>query len=89
VETVSETTREVKQDDILDLVNCAGDYGHANQVCMCTLYEWAHPVTDEDIERYSAELAAAEGYGQEDGDEARERLTEWRDKHRAIDERAK
>lgn len=73
--------RQVKLFDILDLVACAEDYGHWNNVCMVSLYEWAKPVTDDDIKKYAECLTMEDGYGQEDRDEVTERLTKWRDKY--------
>ena len=63
-------TREINQDDILDLIACAEDYGHRNPVCLGALVEWALPVTDADIKRYCDSL------GPEYEDEQREELTE-------------
>ena len=77
--------REIDQDDILSLVHCAEDYGHWNDVCMLSLYDWAKPVTDGDIERYAKDLSEEDGYGQEDYDSAKEQLAEWRDKYEAAE----
>lgn len=79
------TTRTVPLFDILGLANCAEDYGHWNNVCMYTLYEWAKPVTDKDIEEYATALASGKGYGEEDREKAISTLTEWRDKHERMD----
>ncbi len=73
--------RNIELRSILSLVSCAFDFGHANGVCMSSLYEWAKPVTDEDIENYGSYLAEGDGYGEGDKEEAIEILTEWRDKH--------
>jgi len=73
--------RTIEQEDILDLAACAEEYGHGNGVCMFTLYEWAHPVSDEDIKKYSDSLSDKEGYEEEDRKNVTETLTEWRDKH--------
>ena len=75
--------REIEQDEILDLVNCAGDYGHWNSVCMSSLYDFAKPVSDEDIYRYAMSLSSADGYGEEDRDNTVNRLKEWRDRFAA------
>lgn len=70
--------RKIEQDDIISLIATADDYGHHNQVCMGALVEWAWPITDEDIERYVSDFLTpdmiAQGYGQEDYDQAKERL---------------
>lgn len=70
--------RNVKMDEILDLVACAEDYGHHNGVCMSSLYDWAKPVTEHDFRDYADRLAATEGYEREDGDEAFNRLVAWK-----------
>jgi len=71
----------VKQIDILDLVVCAEDYGHWNGVCMMTLYDWAKPVTNKDIQTYADWLLKDSTYTDEDEAEVMNRLTEWRDKY--------
>lgn len=77
--------RQVDQDDILSLIATAYDYGHANQVCLGALVEWAWPITDEDIERYVSDFLTpdmiAQGYGQEDYDQAKARLEEARERY--------
>lgn len=74
--------REIDQDDILDLIACASDYGHTNSILMGTLVAWAWPITDEDIDRRAAwfvsEEAKASGYCEEDAEESRRRLVEAR-----------
>lgn len=72
--------KNIEQLDILDLVNCAEDYGHSNDVCLHALYTWAQPIEDEDIEKYINSLKNEDGYGDEDRNDAKNRLTEWRDK---------
>jgi hypothetical protein len=78
------TERTIDQDEVLDLVNCAETYGHWNSVCMVSLYDFAEPITDDDIKRYALSLTDSEGYGDEDREESIERLTKWRDKYAAI-----
>jgi hypothetical protein len=78
------SSRTIDQDEVLDLVNCAEDYGHWNSVCMFSLYDFAKPVTDNDIKRYSLSLKDSNGYGDEDREGAIERLTEWRDRFNPI-----
>jgi len=73
--------RTIDQDEILDLVNCAEDYGHWNRVCMGSLYDFAKPVSDDDIKRYSESLTSDNGYGDEDRSGSIARLTEWRDQY--------
>lgn len=69
------TERKIELFDILDLINCADTYGHWNSVCQSSLWEWAKPVTLDDIERFSLDLASKDGYGEEDYEESKERLT--------------
>ena len=66
--------RMVGQHDILDMVACADSYGHYNSICMQGLYDWAKPVSDEDIDSYVTRLVAQDGFEQEDGEDARECL---------------
>ena len=77
----STEVRVVDQDEILDLVWCAEDYGHSGSVCMSSLYEFARPVTDSDIKRYSLSLKDEDGYGEEDRENAVEGLTAWREQY--------
>ncbi len=74
-------TRKIEQDDILDLVNCADDYGHWNRVCMSSLYAWASPVSDEDIESYATSLTDEDGYTSDDRESSITTLTEWRNQY--------
>ena len=71
--------RAIDLNEILDLVACAEDFGHWNNVCMFTLYEWAHPVSDGDIKKYSDSLD--DGYEEEDRREVIEILVGWRDEN--------
>jgi len=73
--------RRVDQDAILDLVVCAEDYGHWNNVCMYSLYEFAKPISDSDIKRYVSSLSDKGGYSDKDRTNAAEKLTAWRNKY--------
>lgn len=70
--------RNLTQDDILSLIHCAETYGHTNNVCLYSLWDWASPVTEEDIERYARDLSNEEGYGEEDYENAVEILTGYK-----------
>jgi hypothetical protein len=76
-----ERQRTIPFFDILDLISCAEDYGHTNSVCMTSLFEWAGPVSDEDIEAYVTNVLTDPQYGEEDAEDIKERLTELRDKY--------
>ncbi len=71
---------EIDLDDILELVNCAEDYGFANDVLLNAFASFTVEVTDEEIKSYATKLMEEDGYGQEDYDEAIEVLTTWRDR---------
>lgn len=77
---MTEATRSVKMHDILDLALYVeeGDY-----ICSIgsSLYEWAHPVTDDDIKKYIDGYEGHEEYSQDDLNEYTKTLTEWRDYH--------
>lgn len=77
--------RNINQLSILDLVSCADDYGHNNDVCMWSLYEWAKPITDNDIKRYAATLKNKDGFKAEDRRHVVEELTKWRNKYLKIE----
>lgn len=59
-------TREINQDDILALIACAYDYGHANGVCLGALIEWASPISEGDIARYISSLVEKDGFTDDD-----------------------
>ncbi len=71
-------TLKVDLQDILDLVVCADDYGHTNDVLMSSLAEFTGVVSYVEIEEFAKELGSQDGYGEEDEEEARARLTQWR-----------
>jgi len=75
----------VDLDSVLELVSCADDYGFNRDILVSAFAEWTGPVSDAEIAEYAAWFltpeAEEQGYGQEDADEAQERLTEWRDKY--------
>lgn len=69
--------------DILSLVECAEDYGHANEVLMDGLAEMlGYELSDDEIGGYAAGYLTSEmqakGYGVESAESAVERLEEWR-----------
>jgi hypothetical protein len=74
-------TVEIQVEEILDLISCAEDYGHTNSVCIFSLFKWAGPISDEDIEAYITNVLKDPQYGEEDAEDIRERLTEMRDKY--------
>lgn len=77
---------EVDLWDILDLVACAMDYGFNDDVLMCSFYDFAGDVSDEELREFADSYVTPEkleeGYTMEDHAELLERVTEWRDKHR-------
>lgn len=68
--------------NFLDLINCAEDYGHNNQVIMSAFADFLERhVPDDEISGYlSTVLSDANGYGPEDRADASYRLRKWRGK---------
>jgi len=66
---------------ILDLVACAKDYGHNNDVVMCGFAELLESLSDEEIETHAKSLLKDGGYGEEDYEEMKENLIEFRDEY--------
>jgi hypothetical protein len=71
---------------VLSIVSCAKYYGHTNQIVMGFFAELIDEhLSDEEIEAYVADeflsdAGREQGYSEEDADESRERLREFRDK---------
>lgn len=76
---------ETDLDNILDLIACADDYGHNNQVLMVSLAEITGYVTDKEINDYAAwyltDEGRADGYSEEDVDSTTESLKNWRNRY--------
>ena len=74
--------REIKTDleNVLSHVCCAIDYGYYDDVLMVDFANLTGEVTDAEIDWY-IESNKSKEYSQEDYDQWRERLTEWRDKY--------
>lgn len=75
--------------NILDLIACAYDYGHHNQIIMGALFDMAGQVTDEEIDafaqaKYLSEQATSQGYGQEDADRAIENIKAFREMYGKV-----
>jgi len=73
-------------DEILSLVSCAEDYGHTTDVLMTTLAGWLDfTCSDQEIDAYAnwfvSPDAVKQGYGEEDKENIRERLIEWRNEY--------
>lgn len=79
--------REIKTalHNILDLVNCAEDYGFQDDVLMTAFRDMTGWVTDEEIEAFVQGFMTpemqAKGFGEEDAEAARTRVTEWRNRY--------
>jgi len=72
--------REIKTDlrNILSMVSCAEDYGFAGQIFFGFAAGLAGDVTNEELDEYAREVAAADGYGEEDYEEILETLKAWK-----------
>lgn len=76
--------RDVKTDlfNILSLVSCSDIYGFSDDIFFDAMGEITGDVTDKEINAFIEEtFVDEEGYGEEDREEAKEKLTEWRDKY--------
>jgi hypothetical protein len=70
-------------DDVLSIIACSDDYGHTNEVVQHfftgLLGGW---IGDDEIEAYASSFLTpemlAKGYGEEDAEDRRERLQEFR-----------
>lgn len=70
-----ETTRE----NIISMIVCRYDYGHANQITDHFFWELlGEKLSDVEILDYASSFDPLLGYTQEDIDNAIENLTEWR-----------
>lgn len=72
--------------NILSLVSCADDYGFGDEVFfdgMASMLDYE--CSDDEIEAYTGsfltEESRAKGYGEEDCEAVRERITGWRKKY--------
>lgn len=77
---------KVKLEEVLHLIVCAEDYGHASEVLHPILAGWiGDALTDDEIESSAASYLTPEmrtkGYGEEDADETREKLRAWRSRY--------
>ena len=73
--------REIKTDldNILSHISCAIDYGYYDDVLMTDFATMTGFVTDDEINWYVESNKSVE-YSQEDYDQWRERIIEWRNK---------
>ena len=69
-------------DNILDLISCAVDYGFEKDVLFDAFREMLDSkLTNEEIETYARGVEAMEGYNEEDYEEIRERLADFKNKY--------
>ena len=76
--------REVKTDleDILSLISCAEQYGFADDILFDAFSEIiGNTLTDEEIEWYARSIEAKKGYGEEDYENIKEILEEFKSKY--------
>lgn len=68
--------------DILELITCAEDYGFKDDVLFDSFADMlGRELTDEEIECYARELESLEGYGEEDYEDVKERLEEFKEQY--------
>lgn len=73
--------REIKTDldNILSLISCARTYGHENGVLFDAFSGMiGRRLDNDDIERYSRSVGDEEGYGEEDYEDIKNILTEFK-----------
>ena len=69
-------------ENILDLISCAVDYGFEKDVLFDAFREMLDSkLTNEEIETYARGVEAMEGYNEEDYEEIRERLADFKNKY--------
>jgi hypothetical protein len=78
-------TVEVDLELILELISCADDYGYRKSILLSGFAEMVGELTDADIEEYVARFTTpeylAQGYSEEDADNARECLSVFRSEY--------
>lgn len=75
-------TLQIELDDILSLISCAEDYWYEDNV----LFDWFawqmwRVLSDEEIEEYSRTIEAEEWFWEEDYEQIKERLTNFKTKY--------
>ena len=69
-------------ENILDLIACASDYGFERDVLFDAFREMLDSkLTNEEIENYARSVGAMEGYGEEDYEAIKERLSDFKNKY--------
>ena len=69
-------------ENILDLISCAVDYGFEKDVLFDAFRGMLDSkLTNEEIETYARGVEAMEGYNEEDYEEIRERLADFKNKY--------
>lgn len=75
-------TIETPLDNILSLIACASDYGFEGDVLFTAFRDMLDSkLSDEEIEAYARSVEALDGYTEEDYEEIKERLEEFKDKY--------
>ncbi len=65
--------------DVLEMINCAEDYGHSGEIASDFLAQLLGGIlSDDEIETYAKQLSEQPGYSEEDYASAKERLSQFR-----------
>lgn len=72
---------DIDRFDVIDLIVCANDYGHNNQVPMSTFAGWLGEVTDDEINSYCDKVLENPAYGDEDRESFIERIDEFKSRY--------
>jgi hypothetical protein len=73
---------EIEISEILDLVNCAEDYGFEDDVLFDAFAEFlGYKLSNEEIEIFSKSFLKEEGYGKEDYNQIKKRLFDFKTKY--------
>lgn len=75
-------TLKIELDKILDLISCAVDYSFERDVLFSSFAKMiGNKLTSEEIEIHSKSIMDLEGYGEEDCEQIKERLTAFKNKY--------
>ncbi|MFA5026048.1 MAG: hypothetical protein WC503_06085 [Candidatus Shapirobacteria bacterium] len=70
-------------EELLDLLSCAEDYGFDDDIFYNFVFSYINPLTDEEIEEFAqtflTEAAIRKGYGEEDYQNIKYKLTKLKE----------
>lgn len=73
---------EIPLNEILSLISCAEDYAFNSSVLMCAFAKMLNKkLSDEEIENYAKTILNHPDYGQEEYEEIKDKLIEFKQEH--------